>query len=211
VVNVIVVGASGWGMSVLQYVRDTASKCPDITPRGFLDDYPISPETVLGSTINYEIQPDDRFIVSVGEPQLRHSIATRLARRGAKFFTLIHPLAYVDPTAKLGEGCIVCPFASVGSHAVLNEHVMLVMYSAVAHDVRVGAYSCLSPYAVASGGSVIGEKVFLGTHAIVTPNKEVGTGSKIASAAVVYRNVPEGTLAAGNPAKVYPLLRRNSE
>src|SRR5262249_10568550 len=96
---------------------------------------------------------------------------------------------------------------SVGSYAVLAEHVLLVMYAGVAHNVQVGAYSCFSPYAVANGGSIIGEQVFFGSHAIVTPTKRVGSGSKIASGAVVYRNVPDRHLAAGNPAKYFPLLR----
>jgi acetyltransferase-like isoleucine patch superfamily enzyme len=35
--------------------------------------------------------------------------------------------------------------------------------------------------------------------------RHIGQDCKIAAGAVVYRDVPEGSLAAGNPAKVLPL------
>ena len=63
----------------------------------------------------------------------------------------------------------------------------------------------LSPYAVVNGGSTLEDEVFMGTHATITPNIRVGRRSKVAAGAVVYRDVPEQSLATGNPAKPFPL------
>jgi acetyltransferase-like isoleucine patch superfamily enzyme len=68
----------------------------------------------------------------------------------------------------------------------------------------------ISPYGIANGGSVIGDRVFFGTHAVVTPGKKVGSQSKIAAAAVVYRDVPDLSLASGNPAKTFPVSQASS-
>jgi sugar O-acyltransferase (sialic acid O-acetyltransferase NeuD family) len=205
-INVIVVGGSGFGHEIFQYVRDIARSNADIHPKGIIDDYSRPNEAVIGDTTTYHIQDDDRFIISVGDPNLRCSIAERLTGRGAKFWTLIHPLAYVSPSARLSEGCIVSPYASVGSNSMLEPHVLLVMYAAVAHDTNIGAYSSFSPYSVANGGVNVGPQSFFGSHAVVVPMRRVGEGSKLAAGAVVYRDVPDRSLAFGNPARIYPLL-----
>jgi sugar O-acyltransferase (sialic acid O-acetyltransferase NeuD family) len=211
--NVIVVGASGFGRELLQYVHDLHKNTPGVTIKGFLDDDPKRLDSVgkvigvgiVGDTRTYAIQSDDRFIISVGDPGLRQVLAERLARRGARFLSIVHPTAYVAPTARIGLGCIIGPFVNVGSYVELQDHVLLNLYSAAGHDARIGAFCVFSPYSVANGGSRLATGVFLGTHAAVTPNVNVGAASKIAAGAVVYRDVPERSLATGNPAKAFAL------
>ncbi|MEO8462855.1 MAG: acetyltransferase [Chloroflexota bacterium] len=207
--NIIVVGASGYGREVFQYVKDAAQHTGEFSAKGLLDDDPrlldaVGGGAIIGDTHTYQVQGDDRFLISAGAPDLRETLAQRLAKRGAEFFTLIHPTAYVAPTARVGAGCILSPYASVGSYAELDEHVLLVMYASVAHDSRVGRYSSFSPYSAVAGGSTIGRKVFLGAYALVAPLRQVGEESKIAAGSVVYRDVPERSLATGNPAKILP-------
>jgi sugar O-acyltransferase (sialic acid O-acetyltransferase NeuD family) len=207
--DIIVVGAGGFGRELAEYVLDVAARQSEIRLKGFLDDDPKKKAEmgrVLGvEVINdppaYAIQENDRFLISIGDPELRKLLSGRLAERGGKFFTLIHPTAHVASTAILGAGCIIGPFANVGSNAQLGEHVLLNLYAAAGHDTQIGSCSVFSPYGIANGGSVIGERVFFGTHAVVTPNKKVGRQSRIAAGAVVYRDVPELSLATGNPAK----------
>ena len=60
----------------------------------------------------------------------------------------------------------------------------------------------MSPYASVSGAVELGEQVFMGTHSYVAPEKKVGTRSKISAGAFALEDVPEGSLAVGNPARV---------
>jgi sugar O-acyltransferase (sialic acid O-acetyltransferase NeuD family) len=208
--EVVIVGAGGFGREVLQYVRDTFATQPSVRFAGFLDDRP--PDlgafdlagSILGDTHRVAPAPHERYVIAVGHPPLRTALAARLAARGARFLTVVHPLAFVASSAKIGEGCILAPFASVGAHAVVGDHTVLTFYASVGHDARVGRCCALSPHAVANGGSVLGDEVFLGAHAVVNPLQRVGDGAKVAAGAVVYRPVPAGTLAAGNPAKARP-------
>jgi len=212
--DVILVGASGFGRELLQYVHDAHQSTPDLHIKGFLDDDPAKVDSgkltgvgIVGDTRGYNILEDDRFIISLGDPGLRRALAERLARRGARFVSLVHPTAYVAPTARIGHGCIIGPFANVGSYVQLEDHVLMNLYSAAGHDAHIGPFCVFSPYSVANGGSRLDDGVFLGTHAAITPNVRVGPGSKIAAGAVVYRDVPEQSLATGNPAKVFPLTQ----
>jgi sugar O-acyltransferase (sialic acid O-acetyltransferase NeuD family) len=211
--DLIIVGASGFGRELLQYVHDAHKNTDGVRIKGFLDDDPAVLDSIgkvmgvgiVGDTRSYPIEEDDRFIISLGDPGLRRVLADRLARRGARFVSIVHPTAYVAQSARIGDGCIIGPFANVGSYVQLEDHVLLNLYSAAGHDCRIGAFCVFSPYSVANGGSRLDDSVFLGTHAAVTPNVHVGAGSKIAAGAVVYRDVPAQSLAMGNPAKAFPL------
>jgi sugar O-acyltransferase (sialic acid O-acetyltransferase NeuD family) len=209
--DIIIVGAGGYGLEILQYVRDASAEYGGFAPKGLLDDDPKlhlltgSDAPYLGPVDQYPIQDRDAFLISTGDPEIRFQLAARLSRRGAKFFTLVHPRAHVSPSAKLAAGCIISPLATVGSHAVVGEHVLLVAYACIGHDCTIGAYSSFSPYSIATGGSKIGSRVFLGSHSVVTPMGEVGDQCKIASGAIAYRTVPARHFAFGNPAKVLPI------
>jgi sugar O-acyltransferase (sialic acid O-acetyltransferase NeuD family) len=179
--------------------------------RGFLDDRP-DPRAcdglpLLGSISSYSPQEGDRFVVAVGDPEARARIISGLRDRGASFFRLVHPQAFVAATAQIGEGCIIAPFCAIGNAARLGDHVVLTWYSSVAHDAEVSSFAVLSPYSTVNGGASLGEGAFLGTHAAVNPLQRVGCWAKVAAGSVVYRPVPAQHLAMGNPAKSRPLMQ----
>lgn len=205
----IIVGAGGFGREVLQYLKDIHGDDP---VRGFLDDHAatVEPATlnqhVLGDISSYRPQDGDQLVLAIGNPGLRLRIARTLSDRGAKFATVIHPLAYVASSAEIGTGCIIAPFATVGANARLADHVVLTFYASVAHDAVVGEATALSPHSVANGGARLGTASFLGTAAIVNPTRSVGDFAKVSAGSIVYRDVPAKSIAAGNPARSRPLL-----
>jgi sugar O-acyltransferase (sialic acid O-acetyltransferase NeuD family) len=212
VIRIVIVGAGGFGRDVAQFVRDVISDGADIVLKGFLDDDPASVSDttlgapVVGTTTGYQIDLEDRFVIALGDPQFRRVLTERMAARGAQFFTLVHPRAYVIPSASIGEGCIIAPFATVGARARLAHQVAVTYGASVGHDASIGPFCVLSPSAATQGFTTLEDEVFLGTHAIVNPGKRVGRGAKVASASVVYRDVPAGHLALGNPAKSRVML-----
>jgi UDP-3-O-[3-hydroxymyristoyl] glucosamine N-acyltransferase len=62
----------------------------------------------------------------------------------------IHPTAAVDPTATLGEGCEVGPYAVIGAGA------------------EIGAGCVIGPHAVIDAGVVLGEGCRIGAHASIS-------------------------------------------
>jgi acetyltransferase-like isoleucine patch superfamily enzyme len=48
----------------------------------------------------------------------------------------------------------------------------------------------------------IGDNCFIGAHAIILPGVTIGNGCIVAAASVVIRDVPAGSLVAGNPARI---------
>ena len=208
--RLVVVGAGGFGREVIQYLLDCINSPkykPYFTIKGFLDDNPnILTESylgfgIIGNTYDYNIQNDDRFLIAVGEPSVNSDVTRRLISRGARLFTLIHPLSYVADTAQISKGSILCPFSFVGPGTTLGNNVIINTYASVGHDAQIGSYCILSPYATVNGNVSLDDKVFMGTHSTVVLGKKVGLSTKISAGAVVMSNIPSGYLVRGNPAK----------
>lgn len=206
--KLIIVGAGGLGREASQYASDSLPS-DEFEIIGYLDDDPDAGKAAgislryphLGSIASASIQENHRFVMALGDPRARATVTYQLREAGARFVTIVHPLAYVARSASVGHGCIIAPFATVGAGARLGEFTHLHFYASAAHDTRIGSYVSLSPYAVANGQVQLGDQVFVGTHATINPTKRVGESARITAGSVVYRDVPAGSIAAGNPAK----------
>lgn len=203
--DIIIVGASGGGRNILQLAKDCFSSQSGYTIKGFLDDNSTQldkfdlEEKIIGSVKDYEVQENDVFLSSLGIPDVKKKLVESLEKRGARFISLVHPLAYVFPSAKIGKGCTLFPFSFLGPDAVLDDFSTLNVYSSCGHDSRVGKYTVFSPHAAINGFAVLEDEVFLGTHATVAPGKRVGKQSKLSAGAVVLNDIPSHSLVVGNP------------
>ncbi|MFA7431216.1 MAG: NeuD/PglB/VioB family sugar acetyltransferase [Rhodospirillaceae bacterium] len=210
--KILIAGAGGFGREVLTYALDAiAAGRLDATVAGFLDDTDpdLSPFGldigVVGCIDAYAPADGEAVVVAIGNPAARAAVAAGLEQRGARFVSVIHPLAWVAPTAQVGAGCIVAPFATVGPWAKIGRHVVINTHAGVGHDVVLGDAVEMAPHAVCNGWTSLGPQVFVGSGAVLTARLEIGAGAKVAAGAVVYSRVPEGVTAMGNPARMMPL------
>ncbi|MDY6368131.1 MAG: acyltransferase [Clostridia bacterium] len=52
------------------------------------------------------------------------------------------------------------------------------------------------------GKIIVEEGAFIGNHAVILPNVRIGKGSVVGACSLVSKDVPDGTVVAGNPAKI---------
>lgn len=208
---IIIAGAGGLGREVAGYVLDAiAAGRLDGALKGFLDDTDADPTRfglafpVLGPIDRYRPDPADRVVVAVGSPEDRAAVARRLEARGARFVSVIHPLAWVAQPSRLDDGCIVAPFASIGMNARLGRHCLINTHVGIGHDASLGACSVVSPHAVVNGGACLGDAVLVGSGAVITPRRVIGDGAKISAGAVIQSDVAAGLTLWGNPARPLP-------
>jgi len=209
--DLILVGAGGFGREVYQWTTDWIRSRPadgdTYRIAGFLSDTANDldgfslPVGILGTPGEYEVRPNDRFLIAIGTVSVRKRIVEDLKLRGAQFHTLVHPTAVVGDAVKLGEGVILCPFATVTTHVELSDFVMLNIYASAGHDARVGRYGVLCPYATLNGFAMLEDEVFVATHATVTAYRRIGRGATIGANSLVLRDVPPEALIVGVPGK----------
>ena len=204
--DIIIIGAGGFGREVYLWAKDSFPK-DQYKITGFLDDNPRILDNydmdvgIIGDLDGYEIKKQDRFVFAIGNIEIKKRLITKLKNKGAKFLTLIHPTAIVVDTARIGKGVVICPFCLVSDNVLLEDFVMLNIYSSCGHDAKVGSYCILSPHATLNGFVILEDEVFLGTHTTVTPFKRVGYKSKISANSVVMRDVPANKIVFGVPGK----------
>lgn len=83
----------------------------------------------------------------------------------------------------------------IGDGAKIDDHVH------IAHNVHVGRDSFVIACAEVSGGVNIGERAWIAPNASVMNQLTVGDDAVIGLGSVVVRNVPPGSIVAGNPAR----------
>lgn len=202
--DVVVVGAGGLAREIASWIED---QWPDGENRvkGFLTPDPGRAigtfEAVMLGDDEYEPQPDDVFVIGVGDVDLRRTLSERWADRGVPFLNLVHPTAIVSPSAQLGRGVVVCPYSTITSDARIGDFSLINIYASVAHDAVVGPHCILAPYATLNGGAVLEEDVFLATRATVAPARRVGATSRVAANSAVLKDVPPRSLVVGVPGR----------
>jgi UDP-perosamine 4-acetyltransferase len=136
-----------------------------------------------------------------GAAQGRRAILDAIEAAGLALPTLVHPTAFVAPSARLAAGVQVMPQASVGPNAEVGRGVLVNTGATLDHDVVVADGSVVDPGVVLTGRVRIGSEVEVGSGAVLIPDSVVGDGATVGAGAVVVRPVEAGTTVVGVPAR----------
>ena len=103
-------------------------------------------------------------IVAIGNPEMRKSLTERLEGIGYQVPTLVHPMAFVSPSARLGTGVIVEPNATVQANSSVDKGSIISSGAVVRHNGVVGEFChCDCGSVIQTGSSVCyGTKVNCG-------------------------------------------------
>lgn len=145
----------------------------------------------------------DALVMAIGYNHLefRMALFARLEAAGAPFHTLIHPSAYVHPTAKVGAGAILFPRCVLDAGAAVGAGALLNTGCVVAHDSTVGEGCFLGPGVTAAGFVRIGAKCFIGVGTVIRDGITLADGARTGAGAVVVKDVAPGDLVVGVPAR----------
>lgn len=146
----------------------------------------------------------DRLVVAIGDNARRRAVteailsAVPVLQRGS----VRHPTAIVAESARLGGGAILLGGVSVCPLVVIGEDVLLYTGSIIEHDCRIDDGASTAPGAILGGNVTVGAGSFIGLGARVGHGRTIGADSVIGMGAVVTRDIPDGVVAVGAPARV---------
>ncbi len=146
-----------------------------------------------------ERQRGGSAIIGIGDNVKRREIARTL---DFEWETVVHPSAYVHPSAKLGRGTAVFAGAVVQSDAVIGDHVIVNTGATIDHDCIVGDYAHIAPGVHLAGSVHVGEGALLGIGSAVIPGVKIGRWSTLGAGGVAIRDIPDSVVAVGVPAKI---------
>ena len=145
--------------------------------------------------------PGAAAVVGAGGDRVAHWAS--LAAAGWRAATVVHPAAWVSPSAVLAGGCVIGPHAVVGAASALGEHVLVGRGALVGHHTTLGPGVVLNPGANVAGHVRAGAGATIGMGALVADHIEIGTRAVIAAGAVVVRPVGDGVRVQGVPARPF--------
>jgi sugar O-acyltransferase (sialic acid O-acetyltransferase NeuD family) len=130
----------------------------------------------------------------IGDISQRIAVFERGRSAGFSFPTVIHPTAFVEASATLGEGAQVFAHAYVGSDARLGFGVIVNTGAIVSHDCVLGDYVNLSPGAILAGEVRVGEATLIGMGVTVNLQVRIGAHCRIGNGATIKQDVPDRTI-----------------
>ena len=198
-------GYGGHGLEVEELARVINLKENRWEKVIFIDDSPdkTDRERIFScETIVNDYKPEDiEFMVGIGEPVIRAKIFDKVKEKGYNFATLVHPSASVAGNARIEEGTVICYNAYVSIDTYLAENSLVQPMSVVGHGCMIGKNSVISAFVSMGGNSRIGDNSFVGMNVPIKQGAVIGSGSVVGMGSVVVRDIPDGVVAVGNPAR----------
>jgi UDP-3-O-[3-hydroxymyristoyl] glucosamine N-acyltransferase len=136
------------------------------------------------------------YCIGVVDFGIRSEIEKAATEYGMVPFTIIHPTAVVDPSAKIGVGCFIGPLSAVSLAASISNHTIVHMHSSIGHDSRVGPHCVILPGARISGDVTLGEGVLIGSNAFVFQGSSVGEHTHVDALTYVRGNIDSGQIVS---------------
>lgn len=195
----IILGAGGFAREAFCWIAQTGR-----TVTAFYDEFDGGARAVYGLPVIHDLTPyaGCDFIGAVGDPVVRARLSAEAKAKGLRAADpIIHHTVTLGTGVWIKPGAILCPGVVVTADVRLGEGVLLNLNSTVGHDCELGAYVTVSPGANISGHCTLQERAYVGTNAALREGVMVGIEAVVGMGAVVLKNVPDGAIVVGNPAR----------
>lgn len=206
--QLILVGAGAFGLEVWSWLKSSKGYNEDFIFKGFIDSKidnfrceHFCNGKILGNIEDYQIESNDVFVCTIGDPIIKERIILNLTKKGAKFINLIHQSAILFNNVQLATGIIVSPNCIISNSAQIHAHVSINLFCSIGHDTEIGEFSVLSSHCDITGYVRMGKGVFLGSSVSIVPNTSIADYVKVGAGAVVFRPIRKMGTYIGNPAK----------
>ncbi len=198
---IVVYGGGGHGKSVIDLVRALGQyQVVGVIDDGLKQGVNVMEVPVIGGgdqlprLAKEGVRLAVNAVGGIGDIASRIQVFQRLLKAGFGFPTIIHPTAFVEPTARLSQGVQVFPHAYIGSDTDVGFGTIVNTAAIVSHDCRLGAYVNVAPGALLAGAVTLDEGVLIGMGVTLNLNVTVGSKARIGNSAVIKENVPSGKM-----------------
>ena len=150
--TLLIIGAGGHG----RVVAEIAIACGyNRNSIAFLDD---NAPGAVGKIEEMEMFAPRYYgvFVAIGNNELRQKLTAQLSgMQGVKLVTLIHPTAYVSPSATIGKGTVVEPKAVINTNSRIGQGCIISVGTIIDHDCEIGDFCHINAGMICGAGSQV--------------------------------------------------------
>jgi len=144
----------------------------------------------------------NNIICGVVDHSVRIMLVQKLQKEDFLFPNIVHPSAFVSPTAALGFGNFVKARSIIETKTVIGNCCIIDNGVTIAHDNRIADGCHLAPGVSMGSNITIGEGTIVGTGASISTRISIGANVVIVPGASVLTNVDDNSVMGGVPARV---------
>lgn len=170
------------------------------TPQSSIKCFPIKH---LGPLSQMHTSPHPK-VLCIGDLRARASVLASIATKSASAplppvwaSAIIHPAAFVSPSATLAQGAFIGPQAVIHSFATIGAHAIINSGAIVEHECTIGANVHIAPGAALAGNVSVGPHTLIGLGARILPGRVIGANATIGAGAIVLRDVKDDETVVG--------------
>ena len=146
-----------------------------------------------------------RFMLTMGDNQIRAELSLRIREKGGEVPTIIHPTAVISRFASISSvGVYISPFTYVQADTAIDSNTVLLSHVNISHTTHIGKNCFIAGASVVGAYTNVGDNVFIGQGALSISGKvkSIGDGAYIGARSLLTQDVPPHAVVAGSPAKV---------
>jgi len=206
--KLVIWGASGHALGVADIVRLQG----EYEIVGFLDDVNLQRHgtefcgaVILGGREqldNLKKMGVEYCVLAFGDCKARLRLTALIREKGFNLATIIHPNATIVAGVSIGSGTMIDAGAVIKAATRIGESVIINSCTSIGHHCIIGDGVHICPGVCLGGGVVVGQATWVGIGATVKDHVSIGKRSLIGAGAVVLKDIPDGVVAYGIPAKV---------
>ncbi len=201
----VLIGAGGHAKVVLSLARalgrEVLGVCDPALARDGVTRWRELP--VLGDDETLAAWSSDQVELANGIGQLpqgtpvRLRVHERFTQQGFRFPVLVHPAAYVDPSATLAAGAQVMAGAVLQADVTVDEATIVNTGARVDHDCHLGPHAHIAPGAVLCGSVTVDTGAFVGAGATVIQGIRIGKNAVVGAGVTLVRDLAPATRIVG--------------
>lgn len=197
--QLVIIGASGHGKVVADIAKrngyDTILFLDDNETVTNCSNYPVVGKIDLFGEYNCD------FAVAIGNPKVRQRVMGKLELAGKRIPPLIHSNAIIGENVHIGMGTIVAAGSVINPSTKIGRGCIINTCSSVDHDCVLGDFVHIAVGAHVAGTCSIEERSWIGAGATVRNNITICPDCMIGAGAVVIKNIAFPGVYIGIPAK----------